>query len=220
MGRLNSISWSAVVCVYVLYRKLEMFARKTLSQVPKCMQTFPFKINIFLSRSHRQWYDSVRVFCFIDTSHFVSSVQPSLCSGSAQLSTHSQSFPQVPLNCARDMESSCQAFPLLWLCNGHFNLLATATVPFSVCFLPFQVVLLRMVGVVFPTSDLKHPITTPAMLLMGQMLLKVRWLMHSFSIPPSLPLSLSPELSEVLPWSGDGSVAVWDSDWSKVMYHG
>jgi nucleolar protein 14 len=35
-----------------------------------------------------------------------------------------------------------------------------------------QVVLFWLVGVVFPSSDFKHPVTTPAMIIMGQTLLK------------------------------------------------
>lgn len=36
-----------------------------------------------------------------------------------------------------------------------------------------QLLFLKLVSVVFPTSDFEHPITTPALLLMGQLLAKV-----------------------------------------------
>ena len=39
--------------------------------------------------------------------------------------------------------------------------------------LSLQLALFWLVGVVFPSSDFKHPITTPAMMIMGEILLKV-----------------------------------------------
>ena len=36
-----------------------------------------------------------------------------------------------------------------------------------------QLVLFKLIGLIFPTSDFKHPVVTPAMLFMGQLLLKV-----------------------------------------------
>lgn len=136
----------------------------------------------------------------------VSSVQPSLCPGTAQLSTHSQSFPQAPLKRARDMEIFYQIFSSFWTRNGHFNLttLATATIAVS-----FQVVLLRMVGVVFPASDFKHPITTPAMLLMGQILLKVHWIICSFSLHLPFPLSRAQWRLTMIWWWVCSFVRLW-----------
>ena len=41
--------------------------------------------------------------------------------------------------------------------------------------LTIQIILFKLIGLVFPTSDYQHSVVTPAMLFMGQLLLKVDW---------------------------------------------
>ena len=51
------------------------------------------------------------------------------------------------------------------------------------CWYALQVILFQLVGVIFPSSDFRHPITTPAMISMGQILLKVKFVNIEFSVP-------------------------------------
>lgn len=37
-----------------------------------------------------------------------------------------------------------------------------------------QLLIFKLIALIFPTSDFKHPVVTPALLFMGQLLLKVR----------------------------------------------
>ena len=39
--------------------------------------------------------------------------------------------------------------------------------------LTIQIILFKLIGLLFPTSDYQHSVVTPAMLFMGQLLLKV-----------------------------------------------
>ena len=48
--------------------------------------------------------------------------------------------------------------------------------PFSICVvtLSFQLIYLKIAGMLFPTSDFWHPVVTPALVCMSQLLTKVR----------------------------------------------
>lgn len=41
-------------------------------------------------------------------------------------------------------------------------------------FLPLQLMVFKLVGLLFPTSDYRHPVTTPARCLLGHALSQVR----------------------------------------------
>ena len=43
--------------------------------------------------------------------------------------------------------------------------------------LPLQLLLFKLIRLLFPTSDFRHPVVTPAMIFMGQLLIKVHSLL-------------------------------------------
>lgn len=51
----------------------------------------------------------------------------------------------------------------------------------------FQLLYLKIIAILFPTSDFWHPVTTPAMVYMSQLLTKVRqqyfFVSHNFILP-------------------------------------
>lgn len=61
----------------------------------------------------------------------------------------------------------------------------------TVClFLSFKLIYLKVTALLFPTSDFRHPVATPALLYIGQALTKVRTVIFNYPLKVILKFSL------------------------------
>lgn len=96
--------------------------------------------------------------------------------------------------------------PFLLVSNDLFLILSSVYDKCSCLFLCFQLIYLKVTALLFPTSDFRHPVTTPALLYISQALTKVHTVFNGFAIVCVVRVLFSPSCLE---WDFTISHSVW-----------
>ena len=94
---------------------------------------------------------------------------PSLITSLIPHSSHTSSLtPHIPHSSSLTHHIPCPSLITSLIPHSSHSSLLTPSL-----LLTIQIILFKLIGLLFPTSDYQHSVVTPAMLFMGQLLLKV-----------------------------------------------